>query len=118
MAAPGFFANILFSAGWGGLPFRFSATVLPWECYIQKISKNTFFKYLLRLSVFALISQPFWILAFNADEFMDNLFNLNIFFTLVVSLAAAWGFKEKKWILFAGGFLLLSFINFDYSVTA
>ena len=55
-------------------------------------------KYLLRLSVFALISQPFWILAFNADEFMDNLFNLNIFFTLVVSLAAAWGFKEKKWI--------------------
>lgn len=53
-------------------------------------------KYLLRLGAFALISQPFWILAFNADDIVGNIFNLNIFFTLVVSLAATWGFKEKS----------------------
>ena len=57
-------------------------------------------KYMFRLGAFALISQPFWILAFNGDDILGNLFNLNIFFTLVVSLAAAWGFKEKKMVAF------------------
>ncbi len=74
-------------------------------------------KYLFRLGAFALISQPFWILAFNGDDILGNLFNLNIFFTLVVSLAAAWGFKEKKWWLFAAGLILLNLINFDYAMT-
>ena len=58
-------------------------------------------KYFLRLGAFALISQPFWILAFNAGDFLGNLLNLNIFFTLLVSLAAAWGFKEREWWLLA-----------------
>ena len=48
---------------------------------------------------------------------MGNIFNLNIFFTLVVSLLAAWGFKEKKWWLFALGIILLNVINFDYAMT-
>lgn len=74
-------------------------------------------KYILRLSAFALISQPFWILAFNSNDIMGNIFNLNIFFTLVVSLLATWGFKEKKWWLFISGLLLLSIVNFDYSMT-
>lgn len=74
-------------------------------------------KYLLRLGAFALISQPFWILAFNADDFVGNIFNLNIFFTLLVSLLGAWGFKEGRWWLFGLSFLLLSFVNFDYAVT-
>ena len=74
-------------------------------------------KYFLRLFAFALISQPFWILAFNADDFVGNLFNLNIFFTLLVSLLAVWGFKEKKWWLFAAMTALLMLVNFDYSIT-
>ncbi len=74
-------------------------------------------KYALRLGAFALISQPFWILAFNADDIWGNIFNLNIFFTLLVSLLAAWGFKEKKWWLFAIGAVLLCVVNFDYSIT-
>ena len=40
-------------------------------------------KYLFRLGAFALTSQPFWILAFNGDDILGNLFNLNIFFTLL-----------------------------------
>lgn len=74
-------------------------------------------KYALRLAVFALVSQPFWILAFNADDFWGNLTNMNIFFTLLVSLLAAWGAKEKKWWLLGAGILLLCLFNFDYSIT-
>ena len=74
-------------------------------------------RYLARLGVFALLSQPFWILAFNADDFLGNLLNFNIFFTLFVSLLAMWGFKKHNWPLFLGCVLLLAFVNFDYSVT-
>ncbi|MCI8653879.1 MAG: fimbrial assembly protein [Angelakisella sp.] len=72
-------------------------------------------KYFLRLGAFALISQPFWILAFNAGDFLGNLLNLNIFFTLLVSLAAAWGFKEREWWLLAACLVLLCIFNFDYA---
>lgn len=74
-------------------------------------------KYLGRLAIFALVSQPFWILAFNADDVLGNLFNLNIFFTLLVTLWAVWGLKEKKWWILVAGFLLLCFVNFDYAQT-
>ena len=74
-------------------------------------------KYLLRLGAFAVISQPFWILAFNSDDITGNIFNLNIFFTLIVSLLGAWGFKERKWWLFILALILLNVINFDYAMT-
>ena len=74
-------------------------------------------KYLFRLGVFAVISQPFWILAFNSDDITGNIFNLNIFFTLIVSLLGACGFKERKWWLFILALILLNIINFDYAMT-
>lgn len=74
-------------------------------------------KYLFRLGAFAVISQPFWILAFNSDDIIGNIFNLNIFFTLIVSLFGAWGFKERKWWLFILALILLNVINFDYAMT-
>lgn len=74
-------------------------------------------KYLFRLGAFAVISQPFWILAFNSDDIIGNIFNLNIFFTLIVSLLGAWGFKERKWWLFILALILLNIINFDYAMT-
>lgn len=92
----------------------------PLFCYcltVGMLYTHDIKKYIIRLSIFALISQPFWILAFNSNDIFGNIFNLNIFFTLVVSLLAAWGFKEKKWWLFIVGILLLSFINFDYALT-
>ena len=48
-------------------------------------------RYLGRLAIFAVVSQPFWILAFNADDILGNLTNWNIFFTLFLSLLAMWG---------------------------
>ena len=74
-------------------------------------------KYLFRLGAFAVISQPFWILAFNSDDITGNIFNLNIFFTLIVSLFGAWGFKERKWWRFILALILLNVINFDYAMT-
>ena len=71
-------------------------------------------RYLGRLGAFALISQPFWILAFHADDFLGNLTNWNIFFTLFLSLLAMWGVQQKKWWLFVLCVLALALFNFDY----
>lgn len=73
--------------------------------------------YLKRLGLFALISQPFYILAKHPYAFWENILNLNIYFTLFMSLLTVWAFKEKNWWLFAAGILLISMINFDYSLT-
>ncbi len=92
----------------------------PLFCYCMTVGMlytHDIRKYFLRLGLFALISQPFWILAFNAQDVWGNLFNFNIFFTLLVSLAALWGVHVKKWWLFIAGFLILSFVNLDYSAT-
>lgn len=74
-------------------------------------------KYLIRLAVFAFLSQPVYVLAFNADRFWEEFTSLNIFFTLFVSLLGLWSFREKKWWLFAAVVLALMCINFDYAAT-
>ena len=63
----------------------------PLFCYCMTVGllyTHDIRRYLARLGVFALLSQPFWILTFNADDFLGNLLNFNIFFTLFVSLLA------------------------------
>lgn len=74
-------------------------------------------KYFFRLGLFALISQPFYILAFHPHDFFAQFTNWNIFFTLFLSLLALYGVKERKWWLFALAFFALSWWNFDYSAT-
>ena len=75
-------------------------------------------KYLLRLGVFALVSQPLYVLAFHpAETFFTQFTNWNIFFTLFLSLLALHGVKERKWWLFALAFFTVSWWNFDYSCT-
>ena len=75
-------------------------------------------KYLTRLGIFALVSQPFYILAFHpVGEFWANLTNWNIFFTLFLSLLGMYGLKERKWWLFLVGLILLCAVNFDYAQT-
>ena len=90
----------------------------PIFCYCMTVglvyTKNIK-KYIIRLAAFAVISQPFYILAFNPQNFWGNLTNWNIFFTLVISLTAMYGFKEKKWWLFILAFFVISWWNFDYS---
>lgn len=72
-------------------------------------------KYLLRLGLFALLSQPFYVLAFHPHDFWENIADLNIFFTLFFCLLAAWGLKERKWWLLILCVGVVGFGNFDYS---
>ncbi len=74
-------------------------------------------KYLTRLGIFALISQPLYIMAFHPYDWREEWMNMNIYFTLFVSLIAMFGVKERKWWLSAIALLLLMFINFDYGAT-
>lgn len=74
-------------------------------------------RYLGRLAAFAFISQPFWILASQPYDILNNLTNMNIFFTLFISLLTVWAFKEHKWWLFAVGSIITAMFNFDYSYT-
>ena len=74
-------------------------------------------KYLFRLGIFALISQPCYILAFHPYDFWAQFTNWNIFFTLFLSLLAMYGWKERKWWLFSLTFFVISWWNFDYSST-
>ena len=90
----------------------------PLFCYCMTVGlvyTHDIKRYILRLAVFAVISQPFYIMAFNPQDFIGNITNWNIFFTLVISLISMYGFKEKKWWLFALGFFVVSWWNFDYS---
>ena len=74
-------------------------------------------RYLGRLAAFALISQPFYVLAFHPHDWMTgmNWANWNIFFTLFLSLLAMYGFKERKWWLFLAAAFTVCWWNFDYS---
>ena len=72
-------------------------------------------KYLLRLALFAVVSQPFYVLAFHPHAFWENFTNWNIFFTLFLSLLAMYGWKERKWWIFLAAAFVACWFNFDYS---
>lgn len=92
----------------------------PIFCYCLTVgllyTKN-FKSYLTRLGIFALVSQPFYVLAFNQDNFWAELTSMNIFFTLFVSLLAMRGIQTRRWWLFGVCVLVLMFFNFDYNIT-
>ena len=78
----------------------------PLFCYCMTVGllyTHDIRRYLGRLAIFAVVSQPFWILAFNADDILGNLTNWNIFFTLFLSLLAMWGLTTRRWWIFVLG---------------
>ena len=90
----------------------------PLFCYCMTVGllyTRSIKRYLIRLGIFALVSQPFWIVAFNPGDFLGNLTNWNIFFTLFLSQLAVWGVHTRRWWLFILGVVLLAFGNFDYN---
>lgn len=103
--------------------FRWAGRLaFPLFCYCMTVGllyTRNIKRYLGRLAVFALVSQPFYVLAFHSRDWMldRNWANWNIFFTLFLSLLAMYGFKERKWWLFLGALFAVSWWNFDYSGT-
>lgn len=59
-------------------------------------------RYMIRLGIFALISQPFYALFIhpNPAVFLSNLVDLNIFFTLLTGLATIYALQTQNWLLF------------------
>lgn len=102
-------------------PFRWIGRVaFPIFCYCLTVGllyTHDVKRYLGRLAVFAVVSQPFYVLAFHPHDWMmdRNWTNWNIFFTLFLSLLAMYGLKERKWWLFFGALFVVSWWNFDYS---
>lgn len=91
----------------------------PIFCYCMTVGllyTGNLKRYFGRLGIFALISQPFYVLAFQPYAFWENFFLLNIFFTLMVSLLGLWGVAQKKWWVVVAAVFLLSIFNLDYSV--
>ena len=92
----------------------------PLFCYCMTVGllyTRDIRKYLTRLALFAIISQPFYLLAFHPWDWRLEWSNWNIFFTLFLSLLAMHGLKERKWWLFFLGLFVVSWWNFDYSGT-
>lgn len=92
----------------------------PIFCYCMTVGllyTHDIRRYLGRLGLFALVSQPFYVLAFHPRDWQTEWTNWNIFFTLFLSLLAMYGLKERKWWLFALAFFAVSWWNFDYSGT-
>ena len=70
-------------------------------------------RYLGRLALFAVVSQPFFVLAFHPHNFWEELTSWNIFVTLFFSLLAIYGVKERKWWWFLLGVLAINVLNAD-----
>ena len=90
----------------------------PIFCYCMTVGllyTRNIKKYLFRLGLFAVISQPFYVLAFHPHDFVAEFTNWNIFFTLFLSLLAMWGLTTRRWWLFVLGVLVLAFGSFDYN---
>lgn len=66
----------------------------PIFCYCMTVGllyTHDIKRYLLRLGLFALFSEPVYVLAFHPGDFWENFPLMNIYFTLAVSLLALWG---------------------------
>lgn len=95
----------------------------PLFCYcltVGLIYTHDIKRYVGRLALFALISQPVYALNADPSAFWENLTNWNIFFTLVLSLLFMWGITHRKWYGIGTAVLSLAALciwNFDYSFT-
>lgn len=104
-------------AGWMRCVGRIAFPIFCYCLTVGLLYTKNFNQYLLRLGLFALISQPFYVLAFNQDRFWEEFISMNIFFTLFVSLLAMRGIQTRRWWLFGLCILALALVNFDYSIT-
>lgn len=109
------------SAFFPGVPaFRWAGRLaFPLYCYCMTVGllyTRDVRRYLLRLGLFAVVSQPFYVLAFHPPAaFWAQFTNWNIFFTLFLSLLAMEGLRSRRWWLFLLGAFTVSWWNFNYS---
>jgi hypothetical protein len=109
-----FFPNDMALAIIGRIAFPLFAYCLVVGCLYTRNFKN----YILRLSVFALISQPFYVMAFHHtwEGFVENILVANIFFTLVAGVLAVNALMniKKNWWMLLIVVTMEIFIGLDY----
>lgn len=90
----------------------------PIFCYCMVVGllyTRSFPRYLGRVGLFALLSQPCWALALYPNAFLWGLLgSLNIFFTLFFSLLAVWGWSRRSWGWFLLGLAASLILPCDY----
>lgn len=102
-----FFPNIIILRIIGRISFPlFAYCLVVGFLYTRNIKK-----YVLRLLVFSIISQPIYVFAFDV-----SWSQLNILPSLLMGLLVIYSLKEKKWGMF--GILIITpyFINFSYGI--
>lgn len=95
-----FFPDNMVLAIIGRIAFPLFAYCLVVGC----LHTRNFKKYILRLSIFAVVSQPFFVMAFHStwEGFIENILVVNIFFTLVagvLAVSALMDIKTRWWML-------------------
>lgn len=97
---------------------RIAFTLFAYCLVVGCLYTRDFKKYILRLSIFAVVSQPFFVMAFHPtwEGFTENILVANIFFTLVagvVAISALMDIKRRWWMLLIPIGMEL-FIGLDY----
>lgn len=111
-----FFPDNIFLAIIGRIAFPLFAYCLVVGClYTHNVKR-----YLLRLGIFAVVSQPFYNMAFHPtwSQFWEEFFSLNIFFTLLagVLLVTALMDIKKRWWMALIAIASEFFIGLDYGL--
>lgn len=111
-----FWPNNIIFAMIGRIAFPLFAYCLVVGCLYTRNVK----KYILRLTIFAVISQPIFNMAFHPswEQFLQEFFSLNIFFTLiagVLAVNALMNFKKHWWML-AIALAMEIFLGLDYGL--
>lgn len=77
-------------------------------------------KYILRLTIFAVVSQPIFNLTFHPTwaQFWEEFFSVNIFFTLIAGVLAVTALMDikKHWWMLLTALAMELFIGLDYSL--
>ncbi|MGL5255391.1 MAG: TraX family protein [Proteocatella sp.] len=109
-----FFPDLIILQIIGRLAFPIFAYCIVVGC----LYTSSFKKYIQRLLIFGVLSQPIYILSSfpNWSEFVENFWVLNIFFTLALGAVAIKSLEQKNWIVLALDILTVSMFNFDYGI--
>lgn len=111
-----FFPDNIALAIIGRIAFPLFAYCLVVGCLYTRSTK----KYIGRLFAFAIISQPFFVMAFHPtwESFIENILVLNIFFTLIAGVLvinALMNIKKNWWMILIA-VAMVFFLGLDYGI--
>ena len=90
---------------------RIAYPVFAYCVVVGIVHTSNVYRYALRLAIFGLISQPFYMLAFGAEWYI-----LNIYFTLLMGLLILTSLQSRQWFIAAGLLIIASFADLAYGL--